>query len=1001
MSQKSAICALCAGALFLFLSPDIRAAEPVEFAAGEILLKFKDGVAEAQQEQILNQYVLKKKQYNSTIQTHLVLANEDDIRSKVSLLNQEPAIEYAQPNYVKKPDSAPNDPFYNTQWYLPHIGMLDAWSEFTGSTIVKVAVIDSGVNKSLIDLSAVLISDGEWDYISGDSDASDTDGHGTLIAGIIAATANNGIGVAGISSTARILPFRQDGFVSDINDAMVRAYNSGCRIINASYGNLVSNPAEKAQISWLNDRGVLVVCSAGNKGINTDSSEKNYPASYDLDNIISVASSTSSSELSSISNYGVATVDIAAPGVDILSCLGVGEQFRKIIVEWTFDSGLDGWTQNNISGYGFWWSYTGGFFTDTYRSFNYASNSSTYLESPLIDCTNYVATEITGFGSGSLGLGDELRILSGTSIETAIQSATLTGNIAGYITRSISSINQSIGRVWVWFASDTYDNSYFGILYAKVTGIPIYGTSQGTSFAAPVVTGVAAMLMSQNPDLTHLQVKDIILQTARKVSALNGKVVCGGIVDSAAALKEAKARYEAARVPPSITSSSSSTGSVGSFFEYTITASRRPFSYAASGLPDGLSINTSTGTISGVPKVAGTSNVLISATNGGGTDTASVTVVIEKGEPQIGAATYFTLYGLPLMQDAFTTYPPGSSVPGRFSWVTPSLIPPLGSSLQSAIFTPTDTVNYNTVTFMMYVQTSDLNTASITISISGVGSQTFSLSYGRVSRSLNFSGDLSGYSVSANSSYTINNSNSVDVSGFTLSTQLGSIEIPGIKFTRNGNTYTASRRIAIGRKTSTVSVSIRDDMDNNGNRIPDFSDLSMGSPIVISSDISPVAISINASYSYQVTTSGSPTSFRAKGLPAGLKINGKTGLISGVPSKGGRFQVVLEAARDGASYGWFYARETKILTVLQVPTVTYPAAINAQRGIAVKVAPKIAGYPAPSFSTVSGSLPPGLSLNASTAAITGKPTTAGSYAFTVRGSNSVGNTDRGVTIVVK
>ena len=255
--------------------------------------------------------------------------------------------------------------------------------------------------------------------------------------------------------------------------------------------------------------------------------------------------------------------------------------------------------------------------------------------------------------------------------------------------------------------------------------------------------------------------------------------------------------------------------------------------------------------------------------------------------------------------------------------------------------------------------------------------------------------------MSANSSYTINNSNSVDVGGLTLRTQLGSIEIPGIKFTRKGNTYTASRRIVIGGKTSTVSVSIRDDMDNNGNRIPDFSDLSMGSPIVISSDISPVAIPINVNYSYQVTTSGSPTSFKAKGLPAGLKINGKTGLISGVARKGGRFQVVLEAARDRATYGWFYAKETKVFTVVQVPTFRYAARINARRNKNVNVRPKVAGSPAPSFSVVSGSLPPGLSLNASTAAITGKPTTAGSYAFTVRGSNSAGNTDRSATIVVK
>jgi len=90
-----------------------------------------------------------------------------------------------------------------------------------------------------------------------------------------------------------------------------------------------------------------------------------------------------------------------------------------------------------------------------------------------------------------------------------------------------------------------------------------------------------------------------------------------------------------------------------------------------------------------------------------------------------------------------------------------------------------------------------------------------------------------------------------------------------------------------------------------------------------------------------------------------------------------------------------------VFTVVQIPTFTYAAKTNAPRGKAVKVAPKIAGYPAPAFSVLTGSLHPGMSLNASTAAITGTPTTIGTYPFTVRGSNSAGNTDRSVTIVVK
>jgi hypothetical protein len=167
--------------------------------------------------------------------------------------------------------------------------------------------------------------------------------------------------------------------------------------------------------------------------------------------------------------------------------------------------------------------------------------------------------------------------------------------------------------------------------------------------------------------------------------------------------------------------------------------------------------------------------------------------------------------------------------------------------------------------------------------------------------------------------------------------------------------------------------------------------------LVINSDLAAVSINLGASFSHQITASGSPTSFGATGLPTGLKVNTKTGLISGKPAKVGVFSVTLQALKKGSTT----ATATKVFTVVQVPTFTYAPTINAKKGKALKVAPTIAGYPAPTFSILTGSLPTGMSLNASTAAITGTPTTIGTYPFTVRGLNSAGNTDRSTTIVVK
>jgi len=209
---------------------------------------------------------------------------------------------------------------------------------------------------------------------------------------------------------------------------------------------------------------------------------------------------------------------------------------------------------------------------------------------------------------------------------------------------------------------------------------------------------------------------------------------------------------------------------------------------------------------------------------------------------------------------------------------------------------------------------------------------------------------------------------------------------------------------SLGAGVGTASVAVRaSSVFNDDDFVDDsFSVMVTVAPppptaLVITSDLATVSINLGASFSHQITASGSPTSFGATGLPTGLKVITKTGLISGKPTKVGVFSVTLQALKKGSTT----ATATKVFTVVQAPTFTYPATINAKKGKALRVAPKIAGYPAPTFSILTGSLPPGMSLNASTAAITGIPTAAGSFPFTVRGSNSAGNTDRSTTIVVK
>ena len=196
-----------------------------------------------------------------------------------------------------------------------------SWEKTRGAG-VTVALLDTGIETTHPDLKNNLL-DG-WDFVNDDNSVNDEDWkydqwHGTHIAGIIAAEADNGIGVAGVAPEAKILPLKvfQSGvaYTSDIIDAIHYAELCGAKIANCSWGTLHDNPALKEAIE---NSSMVFVCAAGNSLYNTDKYPV-YPASYSLKNVISVTSIDQDGKLSRFANYGKETVDIAAPGRDIYS----------------------------------------------------------------------------------------------------------------------------------------------------------------------------------------------------------------------------------------------------------------------------------------------------------------------------------------------------------------------------------------------------------------------------------------------------------------------------------------------------------------------------------------------------------------------------------------------------------------------------------------------------------------------------------------------------------
>ena len=212
--------------------------------------------------------------------------------------------------------SVTNDSDINKQYALERIQAINAWSITTGSKNIRVGIIDSGISthSDLVDN----LADG-WDFYNENSKTDDDkSGHGTKVAGIIGAVGNNGEGISGINWNITLVPLQvlipnnpNYNFSGDaIIEAIEFARENDIPIINCSFGLLGWNAMEEILKTY---KG-LAVCSAGNDGIDTENNI-HYPSGFDYDNIISVAASNKADDsLYETSNYGVTTVDLAAPG---------------------------------------------------------------------------------------------------------------------------------------------------------------------------------------------------------------------------------------------------------------------------------------------------------------------------------------------------------------------------------------------------------------------------------------------------------------------------------------------------------------------------------------------------------------------------------------------------------------------------------------------------------------------------------------------------------------
>jgi hypothetical protein len=468
--------------------------------------------------------------------------------------------------------------FYKNEWFQKNsvvVAVIDSglsWSnnsEFLGNNLhVNTAelTINNGITGVDDDNNNYIDDFLGWNFIDNNAFITDANGHGTQVASIIAATAD-GQGMQGIAQNVKILPLKVFGSPSQITQtsnivsAVIYAINNGANIINLSLKCSYSGSLQDA-INLAEQNSILVICAAGNGGSdfigdNNDNSPV-YPASFTNSNVVSVASINQLGNLSYFSNYGFNSVDIAAPGENIYA-----SSLRRITAYYQdFDlNSISGWTVGseigNLSNYS--WTISDNMLTDgSGTSQNYSANTNTWAKSPPISLLL----------NGNSLTGPELEINILYDIESpsafsnyqydyfVIEASTngiiwqqlplskLSGSSNGlFITMKYSlSEFEFYPSIILRFRLKTdsiYNHGGLKISDIKITGADpfpedgnAYTFTQGTSFSAPIVTGICAMIMGIGPELSPFQIKELLINNAIPLDSLSSKVSSGGMVNA-------------------------------------------------------------------------------------------------------------------------------------------------------------------------------------------------------------------------------------------------------------------------------------------------------------------------------------------------------------------------------------------------------------------------------------------------------------------------------------
>ncbi len=599
---RSVVAMALAAATFVGLE-----ARPLEFVSldhvpGEVLVKFKAGTGDSSRRSVMARGPSHKQVGRSGM--YLMKLNRGEtVAAAVRSLSTVAGVEYAQPNYIYRAFAIPDDPRFDQLWGLrntvqtindPHasdnaagvnngtgfaaagndMNMTAAWDVTTDCSSTIVAVIDSGVNYNHVDLGANMW-DGSgsckdesgatipggcpkhgWNFADGNNDPMDTDGHGTHVAGTIAARGNNGIGSVGVCWSAKVMAIRSlkhgGGTTVSIVNGLNFAVHNGAKVINMSLGGSSFDGAFYSALQNARDNGVVVVVAAGNDNLNVGSNAV-YPCRYSVDNIICVGAVDQGLRKSSFSNYSSTYVDISAPGSNIISTWPLSAPTTTTIPlasGWTANPGGGSWGMISDCSGGEpalvlpsdWCTNPSAVYANSidhalYRSFALDSGADTVkidlvaaLDFSSIDYlrVNYAGGSSDPF-SGGTQIAEYTNVATGGAVvPLAYELPDCAGqsncSLGFRVQTNASSANFGTAIFLLKLTQENFENSTYDLL-------------NGTSMAAPHVAGVAALLRAYNPAYTYQDIINAVYEGGRFTTNMSGYNRTRKTVDGNASLR--------------------------------------------------------------------------------------------------------------------------------------------------------------------------------------------------------------------------------------------------------------------------------------------------------------------------------------------------------------------------------------------------------------------------------------------------------------------------------